>query len=130
MNATIAAAQRTTRPAGLQRSLTESIGRTPLYELQRLARGLPGRVAVKIESRNPTGSVKDRVAAALVEEAEDEGLLGPGKTIVSATSGNTGIALAHIAAARGYRVLLVVPQDWSHERLALLLYPGAKRAVR
>ncbi len=122
MNATIAAA----RPAGLQRSgVTESIGRTPLHELQRIARGLPGRVAVKIESRNPTGSVKDRVAAALVEEAEEEGLLRLGKTIVSATSGNTGIALAHISAARGYKVRLVVPQDWSHERLALLLYLGA-----
>jgi cysteine synthase len=106
-------------------SITHGIGNTPLVELRRMTRGLHGRVAVKVESRNPSGSVKDRVAAALVEEAEDEGLLRPGATIVAATSGNTGIALAHIGAVRRYKVRLVVPQDWSHERMALLLYLGA-----
>jgi len=92
--------------------------------LRRLAP--PGaRVAVKLESRNPTGSVKDRVAAALVDEAERSGALVAGGTLVAATSGNTGIALAGIGAARGYKVQLTMPQDWSHERIALLLYLGA-----
>ncbi len=107
------------------RSVTEGTGRTPLLQLRRLAAGLPGHVAVKLESRNPTGSIKDRVALALVEEAERNGALRPGGTLVAATSGNTGIALAHIGAARGYKVRLAMPEDWSHERIALLLYLGA-----
>ena len=77
------------------------------------------------ESRNPTGSVKDRVAAALVGDAGARGLLRSGGTLVAATSGNTGLALAQIGAARGYKVRLTIPEDWSHERLALLLYLGA-----
>lgn len=109
----------------LLRSLSQVVGGTPLVELARLSRGLPGRVVVKLESLNPTGSVKGRVATALVDEAEASGALRPGGTIVAATSGNTGLALAQIAAARGYRVKLVVPEDWSHERIALLLYLGA-----
>jgi cysteine synthase A len=116
-------------PAGLRRSITDGIGRTPLLELTRLTAGLPARIAVKIESRNPSGSVKDRVAAALVEEAEAAGLLRPGATLVAPTSGNTGLALAHIGAARGYKVRLTVPEDWSHERIALLLYLGADVVV-
>jgi cysteine synthase A len=104
---------------------TDAIGRTPLLELRRLTRGLPGRLAVKIESRNPSGSVKDRVAAALVDEAEADGRLLPGGTLVAATSGNTGLALAHIGAARGYDVRLTMPEAWSHERIALMLYLGA-----
>lgn len=108
----------------LIRSITDGIGRTPLVELRRIPQGR-ARVAVKIESRNPTGSVKDRVAAALVDEAEASGVLPPGGTLVAPTSGNTGIALAHIGAARGYKVRLVLPEAWSHERIALLLYLGA-----
>lgn len=113
----------------LRRSITEGIGRTPLLELRRMAVGLPARIAVKIESRNPGGSVKDRVAAALIDEAVAAGRLRPGGTIVAATSGNTGIALAHIGAARGYKVRLTMPEAWSHERIALLLYLGADVAV-
>lgn len=110
---------------GIRRSIEDTIGRTPLIFLQRLAAGLKGRVAIKLESRNPTGSVKDRVALALVREAEADGRLHPGGTIVAATSGNTGLALAQIANARGYKVRLTIPEDWAHERLALLLYMGA-----
>jgi cysteine synthase A len=113
----------------LRSSITEGIARTPLLELRRIAQGLPGRVAVKIESRNPSGSVKDRVAAALIDEAVATGRLRPGGTVVAATSGNTGIALAHIGAARGYKVRLTVPEAWSHERIALLLYLGADVVV-
>jgi len=107
------------------RTSADRPGRTPLVELRRLTCKLPGRVAVKLESRNPSGSIKDRVAAALVDEAESEGLLTSGSTIVAATSGNTGLALARIAAARGYKARLAVPEDWCHERMALLLYLGA-----
>ena len=106
-------------------SLEDVVGQTPLLELRRLARGLPGRVAVKLETSNPTGSVKDRVASALVDEAEATGALRPGGTVVAATSGNTGLALAQIATARGYRVKLVIPEQWSSERVPLLLYMGA-----
>lgn len=109
----------------LRGSITEGVGQTPLLELRRLTAGLPGRVAVKLESRNPSGSVKDRVAEALVDEAEQRGALRPGGTIVAPTSGNTGISLAHLGAVRRYKVKLVLPEDWSHERIALLLYLGA-----
>lgn len=107
------------------RSVAQLLGGTPLVELTQLARGLPGRVAVKLETLNPTGSVKGRVAVALIEEAEAAGALRPGGTIVAASSGNTGLALAQLAATRGYRTRLVIPEDWSHERLSLLLYLGA-----
>jgi cysteine synthase A len=120
--------QRAPGAGGVNRSITEGIGRTPIVELRRMPRG-PGRVAVKIESRNPTGSVKDRVAAALVDEAERTGALRPGGTLVAPTSGNTGIALAHIGAARGYKVRLTLPEEWAHERIALLLYLGADVAL-
>jgi cysteine synthase A len=109
----------------VKRSVEEAIGYTPLICLQRLAAALPGRVAIKLESRNPTGSVKDRVATALVCEAEQDGRLRSGGTIVAATSGNTGLALAQIAITRGYRVRLTIPEEWSRERIALLLYMGA-----
>jgi cysteine synthase A len=113
----------------LRRSIAEGIGRTPLLELRRISHPLHGRIAVKIESRNPSGSVKDRVAAALLDEASAMGRLRPGGTVVAATSGNTGLALAHLGAARGYKVKLTVPQAWSHERIALLLYLGADVVV-
>jgi len=125
MSAADAGQAPTTRREGLYRSIDETIGRTPLLELRRVTLGLPGRIAVKLESRNPSSSVKDRVAAALVQEAESGGHLRPGGTVVAATSGNTGVALAQLAASRGYKVRLAIPEDWSHERLALLLYLGA-----
>jgi cysteine synthase len=103
----------------------DRVGPTPLVELRRLCGGLPGRVVVKLESRNPTGSIKDRVAAALVDEAEASGKLSAESTIVAATSGNTGVALARIAAQRGCKLRLTIPEQWSHERLPLLLYLGA-----
>ncbi len=101
------------------------VGGTAMVALKRLSRGLPGRIAVKLESANPTGSVKDRVARALLGEAEESGLLRPGGTLVLATSGNTGLALAQLAAVRGYKARLVLPEDWCHERIALILYLGA-----
>ncbi len=117
-------------PGELPRSsIADVIGDTPLVELRRLTEGLPGRVAVKLESRNPSGSIKDRVAAALIDEAEAQGRLHPRSTIVAPTSGNTGLALARIAAARGYKARLTIPEDWSHERMALLLYLGADVVV-
>lgn len=105
--------------------VTVTIGRTPLVELRRLAAGLPARIAAKLELRNPCGSVKDRVGVAMVDDAERRGVLRPGATIVEATSGNTGIALAFVAAARGYRLMLTMPQTMSRERQALLRYMGA-----
>ncbi|MBX5476654.1 MAG: cysteine synthase A [Clostridia bacterium] len=101
------------------------IGETPLLALRRLAP--PGReVLVKVESRNPGGSVKDRIALAMVEDAERRGLLPPGGTIVEATSGNTGIGLAVVAAARGYKLILTMPEDMSAERQRLLRWLGAE----
>jgi cysteine synthase A len=103
-----------------------TVGRTPMVELRRIGAGLPARIAVKLESRNPSGSLKDRVAVALVEDAERKGLLTAGTTIVEATSGNTGIALACLAAARGYRLVLTMPERMSRERVALLRYLGVE----
>jgi len=102
------------------------VGRTPLVELRRIGAGLPGRLVAKLESKNPCGSVKDRVGVAMIAEAERQGRLGPGATIVESTSGNTGIALAFVAAARGYKLLLTMPERMSSERVALLRYLGAE----
>src|SRR6202008_3007995 len=106
--------------------VASTFGRTPLVELRRIGAGLPGRVIVKLESRNPCGSVKDRIGVSMIEDAERRGLLKPGSTIVEATSGNTGIALAFGAAARGYRLILTMPEHMSQERVALMLYLGAE----
>src|SRR5712692_7732645 len=107
------------------RDAIATVGRTPLVELGRIARGLPGRVVAKLEMRNPCGSVKDRLGAALIEDAERRGLLRPGMTIVEPTGGNTGIGLAHVAAIRGYRLILTMPESMSRERVALLRHLGA-----
>jgi cysteine synthase A len=103
-----------------------TVGKTPLVELARLAKGLPGRVVAKLEMRNPCGSVKDRLGAALIEDAERRGLLRPGATLVEATGGNTGIGLAFAAAIRGYRLILTMPRTMSRERVALLRHLGAE----
>src|SRR6478736_5416449 len=100
-------------------------GRTPLVELHRIGAGLPARIVAKLESRNPCGSVKDRIGVAMIEDAERRGVLKPGTTIVECTSGNTGIALAFLAAARGYRLILTMPERMSAERVALLRFLGA-----
>jgi cysteine synthase A len=108
-------------------TVVETIGRTPLVRLGRLDAGLPGRVYVKLESRNPGGSVKDRIGLAMVDDAERRGLIEPGRSvIVEPTSGNTGIALALVGAARGYRVVLTMPESFSVERRKLLAAFGAE----
>jgi len=103
-----------------------SIGRTPLVRLNRIAGATAATLLAKIEGRNPAYSVKCRLGAALVWDAEQRGLLGPGKELVEPTSGNTGIALAFVAAARGYRLTLTMPETMSIERRKLLLAYGAK----
>jgi cysteine synthase len=106
--------------------ITELIGRTPLVRLSRYEPGLPARLLAKLESANPGGSVKDRIALAMIEAAEATGELRPGVPIVEATSGNTGIGLALVAAARGYRLTLTMPESMSAERRALLTAFGAE----
>jgi cysteine synthase A len=90
-------------------SILTTVGRTPLIRLDRLAAGLPGRVLLKGEFANPLGSVKDRIGRAMIEDAEQRGVVQPGGHIIEPTSGNTGIALAFVAAARGYRLTLTMP---------------------
>jgi cysteine synthase A len=107
-------------------SVLLTLGHTPLVRLRRVGTELPGRVAVKLESRNPSGSVKDRIGLAMIEDAERRGALRPGGTIVESTSGNTGIALASVAAAKGYKLILPMPERMSTERMALLRLLGAE----
>lgn len=109
----------------MYRDVTATVGRTPLVELQRLGRDLPGRVAAKLEMRNPCGSVKDRLGVALIDDAERRGVLQPGATLIEATGGNTGIGLALVAAIRGYGLVLTMPESMSMERIALLRHLGA-----
>ena len=97
--------------------VTGTVGRTPMVELGRLAKGLPGRVVAKLEMRNPCGSVKDRLGVALIDDAERSGVLRPGMTLVESTGGNTGIGLAFTAAVRGYRLILTMPESMSTERV-------------
>jgi len=104
----------------------ESIGRTPLVRVNRVVDGAPATVLAKIEGRNPAYSVKCRIGAAMVWDAEERGVLGPGKEIVEPTSGNTGIALAFVAASRGYPLTLTMPETMSLERRKLLVAYGAK----
>ncbi len=110
----------------LHPDVTALIGRTPLVELRTYGRGLPGRLVAKLESMNPAGSVKDRIALAMVEDAERTGRLGEGGTIVEPTSGNTGIGLAMVAAARGYDAVFTMPESMSLERRRLLTAFGAR----
>ncbi|NOL51251.1 cysteine synthase A [Pelistega suis] len=104
----------------------QSIGRTPLVKLNRITDGAGATVLVKVEGRNPAYSVKDRIGVAMVEDAEQRGLLGPGKEIVEPTSGNTGIALAYVAASKGIPITLTMPETMSLERRKLLVAFGAK----
>ncbi|WP_346922087.1 cysteine synthase A [Glutamicibacter creatinolyticus] len=107
-------------------NVTEVVGGTPLVKLNRLDEGLPGNVAVKLEFYNPANSVKDRIGVAIVDAAEASGALKPGGTIVEGTSGNTGIALAMVGAARGYKVVLTMPETMSTERRVMLRAFGAE----
>src|ERR1700721_126679 len=106
--------------------LVQSIGHTPLVELKRLSPRPGVRIWAKLESRNPTGSVKDRVGRALIQDAEDKGLIRPGQTILEPTSGNTGISLAMIAAHKGYKLKVVMPDNVTPERTDLLRMYGAE----
>lgn len=112
----------------VHKSITDLIGGTPLLELTNLERenGLEARILAKLELFNPAGSVKDRIARAMIDDAEERGLLKPGAVIVEPTSGNTGIGLASVAAARGYRVILTMPDTMSMERRNLLKAFGAE----
>ena len=113
--------------ANIHQNLLSLIGNTPLMKVQNIAReeNLKARVIVKIESRNPGGSVKDRVALAMVEDAEKQGMLKPGGTLIEPTSGNTGIGLAWVASVKGYKLILTMPETMSTERMKLLKALGA-----
>lgn len=110
------------------KSITELIGHTPILELTNFSRenDLPATILAKLEYFNPAGSVKDRIAKAMLDDAEEKGLLKPGSVIIEPTSGNTGIGLASIAAARGYRIILTMPETMSIERRNLLQAYGAE----
>ncbi|RMH40998.1 MAG: cysteine synthase A [Deltaproteobacteria bacterium] len=107
-------------------SVVDTVGRTPLVKLRRVSDDVGATILGKLESRNPCASVKDRIGVAMIRDAERRGLLSPGATIVEATSGNTGIALAFAAAALGYRLIITMPETMSRERVALLRMFGAE----
>ena len=106
--------------------LAKSVGNTPLVRLKRIGRNCKANLLAKLESANPLGSVKDRIAVAMVDAAEADGLVGSGTTIIEPTSGNTGIGLAFVCANRGYRLILTMPETMSNERKKLLRYLGAE----
>ncbi len=107
-------------------NIIDAVGNTPLIKLNRMAEGLEADVYVKCEFFNPLSSVKDRIGKAMIEAAEKDGKIGPGSIIVEPTSGNTGIALAFVCAAKGYRLILTMPETMSVERRVLLRMLGAE----
>jgi cysteine synthase len=112
--------------ARIYENLADTFGNTPLVKIPRLNKGLPGTILVKMESFNPAGSVKDRIGVSMIEAAERDGRLLPGMMILEPTSGNTGIALAFVAAAKGYKCILVMPDTMTIERRNLLKAYGAQ----
>src|SRR5882762_6330030 len=113
----------------LRANVLEAVGNTPLVRLNRMAKGVAATIAVKVEAMNPGRSVKDRIGLAMVEEAERKGLLKPGGTIVEPTSGNTGVALALVAAVKGYRCIFTIPDKMSAEKIRRLKAFGAEVVV-
>src|SRR5438128_7796125 len=107
-------------------NIIETVGRTPLVRLNRVTAGVPATILLKCEFFNPLGSVKDRIGMSMIEDAEKRGLLKKDTTIIEPTSGNTGIALAFVAAAKGYQIILTMPETMSLERRTLLALLGAK----
>ena len=103
-----------------------AIGKTPLVKLSKISKNLPSDIFVKLESKNPMGSVKDRIALAMIESAEADGRISPGATIIEPTSGNTGIGLAFVSAVKGYKLILTMPETMSVERRKLLKILGAE----
>jgi len=112
--------------ANIYDDITKTVGRTPLVRLNRMTGDLPATFLVKLESFNPLSSVKDRIGVAMIEDAEAKGLLNKNSVVIEPTSGNTGIALAFVCAARGYRLILTMPETMSMERRQLLNILGAE----
>jgi len=112
--------------AGIYNSIVETVGHTPLVRLNKVTAGLEAAVLLKCEFFNPLGSVKDRIGLAMIDDAEQRGLIDAKTTIIEPTSGNTGIALAFVAAAKGYKLILTMPETMSLERRTLLAMLGAK----
>src|SRR6266852_4209967 len=107
-------------------TIIDLVGNTPIVRLDRISHDVPGTILAKLEFMNPGGSNKDRIGLAMIEAAERDGKLKPGGTIVEPTSGNTGVGLAMVAAAKGYKVVLTMPEEYSAERITLLRAYGAQ----
>ena len=110
----------------LYNNIVETVGRTPLVKLNRVTRGIEATIAIKCEFFNPLGSVKDRIGMSMIDAAEEEGIIQPNTVIIEPTSGNTGIALAFVCAAKGYKLILTMPETMSLERRTLLALLGAQ----